>query len=268
MSPSMNDREWQEMGLVSGKVALVTGAGVGIGRATAVRFAAEGARVVVSDVNEAGGAETVELIRKDGGEAIFVKADVSSAADVSALVAKTVETYGHLDCACNNAGIEGRIAPLVEQSEENFDRVLSINAKGVFLCMKAEVAQMLANGGGAIVNLASVAGLVGFPGLAPYVASKHAVNGMTKNTALEYGSHGIRVNSICPGGIDTRMLDSLAEQSTGGAQTSTEMMSPLHPIGRIGRPEEVAELIVWLCSPRASFVTGANVPVDGGYVAQ
>ncbi|PSM16376.1 MULTISPECIES: SDR family oxidoreductase [Nitratireductor] len=256
------------MGLVSGKIALVTGSGAGIGQATAVRFAAEGAKVVVSDVNETGGAETVELIRKDGGEAIFVKADISSAADVSALIAKTVETYGRLDCACNNAGIEGKIAPLAEQDEADFDRVLTINAKGVFLCLKAELAQMASNGGGAIVNLASVAGLVGFPGLAPYVASKHAVNGLTKNAALEYGKHGIRVNSICPGGIDTRMLDSLAEQSTDGAQTSAEMMDPMHPIGRIGRPEEVAELIVWLCSPRASFMTGANVPVDGGYVAQ
>ncbi len=256
------------MGLVSGKIALVTGSGAGIGRATATRFAAEGAKVVVSDVNETGGAETVELIRKDGGEAIFVKADISSAADVSALIAKTVETYGRLDCACNNAGIEGKIAPLAEQDEADFDRVLTINAKGVFLCLKAELAQMASNGGGAIVNLASVAGLVGFPGLAPYVASKHAVNGLTKNAALEYGKHGIRVNSICPGGIDTRMLDSLAEQSTDGAQTSAEMMDPMHPIGRIGRPEEVAELIVWLCSPRASFMTGANVPVDGGYVAQ
>jgi NAD(P)-dependent dehydrogenase (short-subunit alcohol dehydrogenase family) len=145
---------------------------------------------------------------------------------------------------------------------------MAVNARGVFLCMKAEIAEMLGSGGGAIVNLASVAGLIGFAGLAPYTASKHAVNGLTKNAALEYGKQGIRVNSVCPGGIDTRMLDSLAEQSTGGKMGSHEMMDPLHPIGRIGTAEEVAELIVWLCSPRAAFVTGANIPVDGGYVAQ
>jgi NAD(P)-dependent dehydrogenase (short-subunit alcohol dehydrogenase family) len=145
---------------------------------------------------------------------------------------------------------------------------MGINAKGTFLCLKAEIKQMLKDGGGAIVNLSSVAGLIGFPGLSPYVASKHAVNGMTKNAALEYGKQGIRVNSICPGGIDTRMLDSLADQASGGAQSTQQMMDPLHPIGRIGKPEEVAELIVWLCSSRASFVTGTNIPIDGGYVAQ
>ncbi len=145
---------------------------------------------------------------------------------------------------------------------------MSINAKGVFLCLKYEIAQMLKNGGGAIVNLASVAGLVGFPGLGPYVASKHAISGLTKNAALEYSRQGIRVNSVCPGGVDTRMLDSLVAQAGGGRITTREMMDPLHPIGRIGRPSEVAELIVWLCSPNASFVTGANVPIDGGFVAQ
>lgn len=256
------------MAMVDGKVALVTGAGAGIGRATALKFAEEGAKVVVSDVNVEGGEETVAMIAKNGGEAIFVKADVSSAADVDALIGKTVDTYGRLDCACNNAGIEGKIAPLAEQPEDNFDRIIDVNAKGTFLCLKAEITQMLKNGGGAIVNLASVAGLIGFPGLSPYVASKHAVNGLTKNAALEYAKQGIRVNSICPGGIDTRMLDSLAEQATGGTQSTHEMMDPLHPMGHIGKPEEVAELIVWLCSPRASFVTGTNIPIDGGYVAQ
>lgn len=256
------------MGIVSGKVALVTGSGAGIGRAAALKFAEEGAKVIVSDISQSGGEETVSLIGAAGGDAAFVKADISNLDEVSALVAEAVRVFGRLDCACNNAGVEGKIAPLADQSIEDFDRVLSINLRGTFLCLQGEIRQMLTNGGGAIVNLASVAGLIGFPGLSPYVATKHAVNGLTKNAALEYGKDGIRVNSICPGGIDTRMLDSLAEQSTGGALSSREMMDPLHPIGRIGRPEEVAELIVWLCSPRASFVTGTNVPIDGGYVAQ
>ncbi|GMV61632.1 MAG: hypothetical protein AMXMBFR74_08010 [Parvibaculum sp.] len=158
--------------------------------------------------------------------------------------------------------------PFAEQPLDNFDRVIAVNLRGVFLCLQSEIRQMLKNGSGAIVNLASIAGLIGFPGLAPYVASKHGVNGLTKNAALEYGKLGIRVNSVCPGGIDTRMLDSLAAQSTSGKATSRELMKPMHPIGRIGTPDEVAELIVWLCSDRASFMTGANIPVDGGFVAQ
>lgn len=256
------------MGIVSGKVALVTGSGAGIGRATALQFAAEGAQVVVSDIHKEDGEETVALIKGAGGEGIYIACDVGDPDAVSALIAGTVKAYGRLDCACNNAGIEGTIAPLLDQSIADFDRVIAVNLRGTFLCLQAEVRQMLSNGGGAIVNLASVAGLIGFSGLSPYVASKHGVNGLTKNTALEYGKAGIRVNSVCPGGIDTRMLDSLADQATAGAQTSKEMMDPLHPIGRIGTPQEVAELIVWLCSPRASFMTGANIPVDGGFVAQ
>ncbi len=256
------------MAMLTDKVALVTGAGAGIGRATALKFSEEGAKVVVADLHVAGGEETAELIRKQGGEAVFTRADVTDATAVDALIRTAVDTYGRLDCACNNAGIEGAVVPFTDQSEDDYEAVMRVNAKGTFLCLRAEIRQMLQNGGGAIVNLASIAGLIGFTGLAPYVASKHAVNGLTKNAALEFGKQGIRVNSVCPGGIDTRMLDSLADQATGGAQSSRDMMAPLHPIGRIGRPEEVAELIVWLCSPRASFVTGANVPVDGGYVAQ
>jgi NAD(P)-dependent dehydrogenase (short-subunit alcohol dehydrogenase family) len=256
------------MTIVAGKITLVTGGGAGIGRATALKFAEEGAKVVVSDIDADGGAETSELVRKAGGEATFIRADVSKAAEVEAMVAHAVATYGRLDCACNNAGIEGLMAPMAEQTEENFDRIVSVNLRGVFLCLRAEIAAMLKSGGGSIVNLSSVAGLIGFPGLSPYVASKHGVNGLTKNAALEYAKDGIRVNSICPGGIDTRMLDSLADQASGGSASATEMMAPLHPLGRIGTGEEVANLIVWLCSPRASFVTGAHVPVDGGYVAQ
>ncbi len=256
------------MAIVSGKVALVTGAAAGIGRATALAFAEEGAKVMVSDIDEAGGQETVRLIGEAGGEAAFTRADVSAPEDVTALIAATVERFGRIDCACNNAGIEGKVAPLAEQSLDDYEKVLAINLRGTFLCLKAEIRQMLEQGGGAIVNLASVAGLIGFPGLSPYVASKHAVNGMTKNAALEYAKQGIRVNSVCPAGIETRMLDSLADQSTGGAQSAHEMMDPLHPIGRIGRSEEVAHMIVWLCSDRASFVTGTTMPIDGGYVAQ
>jgi NAD(P)-dependent dehydrogenase (short-subunit alcohol dehydrogenase family) len=256
------------MGLVSGKVAIVTGAAAGIGRAVALKFAAEGAKVIVSDVEEEGGEATASAIRSGGAEAVFIRADVAKAADVTALIAQAVAKFGRLDCACNNAGIEGAVAPFIDQTEEDFDRIIDVNLKGVFLCLKAEITQMLTQGGGTIVNLSSVAGLIGFPGLSPYVASKHGVNGLTKNAALEYAKEGIRVNSVCPGGIDTRMLDSLAEQATGGKMTSPQMMDGLHPIGRIGTVDEVANLIVWLCSDNASFITGAHVPVDGGFVAQ
>ncbi|PWW03957.1 NAD(P)-dependent dehydrogenase (short-subunit alcohol dehydrogenase family) [Hoeflea marina] len=256
------------MAMFSGKTALITGSGAGIGRATALKFAAEGANVVVSDIHAAGGEETVAMIHKAGGRAMFQLADVSDSADVAALVAGAVDEYGRLDCAVNNAGIEGRIAPLGDQTEANYDAIMAINAKGTFLCLREEIRHMLAEGGGAIVNLSSVAGLIGFPGLSPYVASKHAVIGMTRNAALEYGKAGIRVNAVCPGGIDTRMLDSLADQATGGSRSSQQMMDPLHPIGHIGTPEEVANLIVWLCSPEASFMLGAVIPVDGGFVAQ
>jgi len=256
------------MELSNDLTALVTGAAAGIGRATALTFAAQGANVVVSDVNAEGGKETVALIEQAGGTALFVHADVSNPTDVDALIAKTVASFGKLDCAVNNAGIEGKISAFAEQPENNFDTIIAVNLKGTFLCLQAEIEAMQKTGGGAIVNLASIAGLIGFPGLSPYVASKHGVIGLTKNAALEYATSDIRVNAVCPGGVDTRMLDSLADQSTGGTQTSTEMMAPLHPMGRIGTPQEIANLIVWLCSPLAAFVTGTAIPIDGGYVAQ
>ncbi|WP_422370165.1 glucose 1-dehydrogenase [Hoeflea sp.] len=256
------------MGQFSGKSALVTGSGAGIGRAAALEFARQGAKVMVSDVNVEGGEETVKMIREAGGHAAFFRADVSEAEDVAALISATAAEFGRIDCAVNNAGIEGKIVPFADQPEANYDAIMAVNAKGTFLCLQAEIRHMLETGGGAIVNLSSVAGLIGFPGLSPYVASKHAVVGMTKNAALEYGKAGIRVNAVCPGGIDTRMLDSLADQASAGAQSSSQMMDPLHPLGRIGTPQEVANLIVWLCSPQASFMLGAIVPVDGGFVAQ
>ena len=251
------------MRLVNDKIALITGAAAGIGRATALKFANEGAKVVASDVNVKGGEETVEIIKKAGGEAIFVRSDVSQSSGVKALVAETVKTYGRLDCACNIAGILGAMGPFTDQTEEDFDRVIAVNLRGTFLCIQAELRQMLKNDGGTIVNVASIAGLVGSAGISPYVASKHAVTGLTKTAALEFAQQGIRVNAVCPGGIETDMVQSfLSEEFT------EEMLDGMHPIGRIGQPEEVAELMVWLCSDRSSFMTGAIIPIDGGFVAQ
>jgi NAD(P)-dependent dehydrogenase (short-subunit alcohol dehydrogenase family) len=251
-------------GRVDGKVALITGAGSGIGRATALVFAKEGAKVVVADIVVAGGEETVRMIKDAGGEAIFVKTDVTRAAEVEALVKKTVETYGRLDCAFNNAGIEGEMAPTADCTEENWDRVVNIDLKGVWLCMKYEIPQMLQQGGGAIVNTASVAGLVGFQGIPAYVASKHGVNGLTKTAALEYAKSGIRVNSVCPGVIHTPMIERFFSTNP---QVS-EAMSALEPVGRLGKPEEIGEAVLWLCSDAASFVTGLPMAVDGALTAQ
>lgn len=251
-------------GRVNGKIVLVTGGGSGIGRATALVFAREGAKVVIADVVVSGGEETVRLIKAAGGEAVFVKADVSKAADVEALIKQTVDTYGRLDCAFNNAGIEGDMASTADCTEENWDRTVAIDLKGVWLCLKYEIPQMLKQGGGAIVNTASVAGLVGFSGLPAYVAAKHGVNGLTKTAALEYAKAGIRVNAVCPGVIKTPMVDRLfSSQPHAG-----EAIAALEPVGRLGKPEEIGEAVVWLCSDAASFVTGLPMAVDGGLVAQ
>ena len=252
-------------GRLDGKVALVTGGSSGIGRASALAFAREGAKVVVADVMVEGGEETVGMIKKAGGEAIYVKADVSKAAEVEVMVNRAVATYGRLNCAFNNAGIEGTLlVPTADYTEESWDRVIAINLKGVWLCMKYEIPQMLKQGSGAVVNTASVAGLVGSRAGAAYGASKHGVVGLTKTAALEYAKAGIRVNAVCPGPIRTPMMErGIALRPEFEVQAlATE------PVGRMGRPEEIAEAVVWLCSDAASFVTGHTMAVDGGYVAQ
>lgn len=251
-------------GLVDGKIALVTGGGSGIGRATALTFAREGAKVVVADVVVDGGEETVRLLKAAGGEAIFVKADMAKAAEVEAMVQKAVATYGRLDCAHNNAGIEGATGRTADYREEDWNRVISINLTGVWLCMKYEISQMLKQGSGAIVNTASDAGLLGVPQMPAYVASKHGVVGLTKTAALEYAKSGIRVNAVCPGVIKTPMVERITAQRAGRA----ERMAAIEPVGRMGKPEEIAEAVVWLCSEAASFVTGLPMSVDGGIAAQ
>lgn len=249
------------MNTLNDTVALVTGAAAGIGRAVAQRFAASGARVVVSDVDEEGGAETVRLIDSEGGTALFVAADVSDPEACASLVARTQEAYGRLDAAVNNAGIGGETAPTADYPVEAWDRVIGINLSGVFYGMKAQIPAMLETGGGAIVNVASILGQVGFGTAPAYVAAKHGVVGLTKTAAIEYSASGVRINAVGPGFIQTAMTDGF----TGDVR---EMLVGRHPVGRFGTSEEVAALVVWLCSPEASFVAGAYVPVDGGYLAQ
>src|SRR5215813_7424632 len=251
-------------GCVEGKVALVTGGASGIGRATALTFAREGAKLVIADLNEDGGQQTVHMITEQGGEGIFVSADVSKAVEVQALISTAVETYGRLDCAHNNAGIAGGIGVLTaEYPEDTWQQVIAVNLTGVWLCMKYEIPQMLSQGSGAIVNTASAWGLVGAQGFSAYVASKHAVVGLTKTAALEYAHQGIRVNCICPGVIHTPMTaEGLRDPERRARIVASE------PMGRVGTPEEIAEAVVWLCSDAASFVTGHTMTIDGGLVAQ
>ena len=253
-------------GTLEGKVALVTGGASGIGRATALIFAREGAKLIIADMNEDGGQQTVHMITENGGDAIFVQVDVAQATEVEAMIGKAVETYGRLDCAHNNAGIAGRIrAPLHECPEDVWDHVLNINLKGVWLCMKYEIIQMLKQGGGAIANTASIMGLVGsWSGTSAYNASKHGVVGLTKTAALEYAKAGLRVNAVCPGYIRTPLIEAALEIRP----EMEDQIIARHPIGRMGGPEEIAEAVVWLCSDAASFVTGHTMTVDGGYVAQ
>jgi NAD(P)-dependent dehydrogenase (short-subunit alcohol dehydrogenase family) len=252
-------------GLLDGKSALITGGGGGIGRATALAFAREGARVAVADYAAETAAETVAMVNAAGGQALTLTGDVSRARDVREMLDDTIIAYGRLDCAFNNAGIAGWHVEAAgkrtaDWSEEAFERMIAVNLKGVWLCMRAEIRQMLTQGGGAIVNTGSIAGLAGLPTSSAYVAAKHGVVGLTKTAAIEYAEVGIRVNAVCPGYIKTRMTEETMRRRGEAILAQT----PMH---RMGNPEEIAEMVVWLCSDRASYVTGAAYNVDGGWMA-
>jgi len=246
------------------KVALVTGAASGIGRATAYAFSNAGAKVAVVDWDQKQGEETVSFIQARGGEALFIYADVSKAADVENMVSTTIKHFGRLDYACNNAGVAGAMAPLHEYSEEQWDEVININLKGVWLCMKYEIPAMLKNNGGAIVNIASTFGLTAAPEHYGYVASKHGVIGITKCAALEFIQKGIRINAICPGGTETAQIEECR-------RLNPSMIAPIlakHPIGRLADPDEIANAVIWLCSEQSSFAVGSILRMDGGLLAQ
>ena len=245
------------------KVAIVTGGASGIGRAVAMMFAQSGAKVVVSDVNDKMGAETVEMIRKAKGEAEYFRTDVSKSGENEALVDFAVNQFGRLDLACNNAGIGGEQNQTGAYSIEGWDKVIAINLSGIFYGMRYEIPAMLKTGGGAIVNMASILGQVAFSGAPAYVAAKHGIVGLTRSAAVEYAKQGIRVNAVGPGFIQTPMI-----ASVDGDPAMHSALVAMHPIGRLGKPEEVAELVVWLSSNKASFVTGSYYAVDGGYLAQ
>jgi NAD(P)-dependent dehydrogenase (short-subunit alcohol dehydrogenase family) len=246
------------------KVVLVTGGASGIGRVTALALAKAGARVVLADVDEAGGEATARLIQERGSEALFVQTDVGDAAAVQTLMQTIITTYGRLDCAFNNAGIEGLPTRTADASEDDFDRIMRVNVKGVWLCMKAEIQQMVAQGGGVIVNTASVAGLVGAHSLPIYSASKHAVVGLTKSAAVEYARKGVRVNAVCPTVIRTPMV----ERGLAALPEFMDVVKQSIPMRRIGEPEEVAAAVLWLFSDASRFVTGTTLTIDGGFTAQ
>ncbi|KNY24168.1 glucose 1-dehydrogenase [Methylobacterium sp. ARG-1] len=241
-----------------GKTAFITGAGSGIGRAAAIAFAVEGAHVVVSDRGEAALQETADQVKAAGGKVLAIACDVSKPDEVEAAVAKAVEAFGRIDCAFNNAGVENKAAPLHEIELEEWDRILGINLRGTFLCMKHEIAQMVRQGGGVVVNTSSGAGICGVAGGASYAASKHGMIGMTKSAALDYAKQNIRVNCVLPGNIETPMMD----RFTGG---DIQKAIDLEPVGRLGKPEEIAEAVLWMCSDLGGFVTGASIVVDGGW---
>jgi NAD(P)-dependent dehydrogenase (short-subunit alcohol dehydrogenase family) len=249
---------------VKGKVALITGGGSGIGRATAMLFASEGARVVVADYNVEGGERTAKAIKEAGGDAVFHPADVANPGEVETLVRKTIEAYGRLDCAFNNAGIEGQFSSTPECTLENWQRVIGINLSGVFYCMKYEVPEMLKTGGGTIVNTSSICGLAGIANTAAYTAAKHGVVGLTKTAALEFSSKGIRVNAVCPGFIRTPMVARVMDRGSFDEKAVIQT----HPINRLGKAEEIAEAVLWLSTDASSFVTGVPMPIDGAYLAQ
>jgi NAD(P)-dependent dehydrogenase (short-subunit alcohol dehydrogenase family) len=275
--------------LLDNKIALITGGAVGIGRAAALIFAREGAKVVVVDILATEGEQTVQLVKQNGGEARFIQCDVTQSAQVAALVQETVKAYGRLDCAFNNAGIEGAFAATADCTEENWDRIVAVDLKGVWLCMKYELQQMLTQGKGAIVNTASVAGVVAERGRPAYAAAKGGVIQLSRTAAIEYAGTGIRINTVCPGGVETPMIDrALNDMNIEGfapnpkrskwATRATNwmlqsrpvqkrMMNFMHPIGRMGKPEEIAEAAVWLCSDASSFITGHSLVVDGGMTA-